>query len=250
MLYSPADSAEYTLPLVILLHGGGWAMGDLDSYDGLMQALCAKSGAHMLSVDYRRSPEHPFPAGLNDTLRTIAWARAVAADHGFDPTRIAVMGDSAGGNLAAVAARRMHIEHGTRLAAQFLIYPVLDVSRPHSAYPSRMSYGDGDYLLTRESIDVTLDWYLGADDRPDNPDISPLLAPDLTCLPPTVIIVGGCDPLLDEALNYADLLQAAGVPTTFKCFERTIHAFLSFGVLDVAQRARTYLAGEIKRLLF
>ena len=112
-----------------------------------------------------------------------------------------------------------------------------------------MTFGDGDYLLTRDSIDVTLDWYLDDDDRADNPEVSPLLAPDLDQLPPTVILAAGCDPLLDESLHYADLLKAAGVRTTFRCFERTIHAFLSFGTLDIAQQARSWIAAEIQRHL-
>lgn len=249
-LYSPPDSSDRVLPLVVFLHGGGWAMGDLDCYDGLVRALCVQSGARMLSVEFRRSPEHRFPDALNDAIQAVRWAGTRAADLAIDAARIALMGDSAGGNLAAAAARRICIDDDLALRAQFLLYPLLDLSRPHSAYPTRMAYGGGDYMLTRESIDVTLGWYLGDDGRADDPDVSPLLAPDLHRLPPTVIVAAGCDPLLDESLHYARLLRAAGVPTRFKCFERTIHAFLSFGVLDVANRARTYLSGEMKRLLF
>lgn len=237
-------------PLVVFFHGGGWSMGDLDCYDLFMRDLCVRSGATLLSVEYRLAPEHKYPAGLEDGLAAVRWAAHFVDIHGGDAARLAVMGDSAGGNLAAVIARRLHSEGRMRLAAQFLLYPMLDVSKPHSAYPSRMRFGDGEYLLTRASIDATTAWYLDGVGRPDDPDVSPLLVEDVSILPETIIVIGGHDPLLDEARLYVERLQAAGVATRFKCFETTIHAFLSFGVLDVARQGRAYLAEEIRRCLF
>jgi acetyl esterase len=244
-LYRPASEAWPPSSMVVFLHGGGWSMGDLDCYDCFMRDLCVRSGTSILSVEYRLAPEHKYPAQLDDGLAAVRWAAARVRD----PARIAVMGDSAGGNLAAVVARRLHIEGRIRLAGQLLLYPMLDVSQPHAAFPSRMRYGDGEYLLTRESIDTAATWYLDGIGRRDDPDVSPLLVEDLSMLPETVIVIGGHDPLLDEARQYAERLRAAGVATDFKCFATTIHAFLSFGVLDVAREGRAYLAGEIKRLL-
>lgn len=244
-LYRPAADAWPPSSMVVFLHGGGWSMGDLDCYDFFMRDLCVRSGVSILSVEYRLAPEHKYPAQLDDGLAAVRWAAARVGD----PTRIAVMGDSAGGNLAAVIARRLHIEGRVRLAGQLLLYPMLDVSQPHAAFPSRMRYGDGEYLLTRESIDTAATWYLDGIGRRDDPDVSPLLVEDVSMLPPTVIVIGGHDPLLDEARLYAERLRAAGVATDFKCFATTIHAFLSFGVLDVAREGRAYLAEEIRRLL-
>lgn len=236
-------------PLVVFLHGGGWAMGDLECYDQLMRDLCLRSGAALLSVEYRLAPEHKFPAGLEDALAAVQWAARLVKSRGNGRARLGIMGDSAGGNLAAVIARKLHTEGKIRLAAQFLLYPVLDVSKPHSTYPSRMRFGDGDYLLTRESIDTTAAWYLKDTDRADDPNVSPLLAQNAGVLPETIVVTAGHDPLRDEASLYVETLKAAGVTTCLECFESTIHAFLSFGVLDVAQRGRSFLAAQIKRCL-
>lgn len=248
-LYRPAADAWPPASMVVFLHGGGWSMGDLGCYDFFMRDLCVRSGASILSVEYRLAPEHKYPAQLDDGLAAVRWAASLARADPGGPARIAVMGDSAGGNLAAVIARRLHIEGRIRLAGQLLLYPMLDVSQPHAAYPSRIRYGDGEYLLTRESIDTAATWYLDGTGRRDDPDVSPLLVGDLSMLPETVIVIGGHDPLLDEAQLYAERLRAAGVATDFKCFATTIHAFLSFGVLDVAREGRAYLAGAMRRLL-
>ncbi len=248
-LYRPLAPERKHLPLVLFLHGGGWSLGDLDSYDGLMRALCAGSGVAFLSLDYRLAPEHKFPAGLDDGLAAVRWLAQEAASLGADAGRLAVMGDSAGGNLAAVIAQSLADGSGPRLAAQFLLYPMLDVSVPHDAYPSRMAFGNGEYLLTRDAIDGAVAWYLDDPARVSDPRISPLLAQDLSGLPFTLLLTAGFDPLLDEARAYHARLRAAGVPTEFKCFETTIHAFLSFGVLDVAREARRFLARQVRARL-
>lgn len=249
-LYHIAVENWQALPLIVFLHGGGWFQGDLDCYDVFMRDLCVRSEATLLSVEYRLAPEHRYPAGLEDGLAAVRWAAHFVDTHVGSAARLAVMGDSAGGNLATVIARRLHSEGRIRLAAQFLLYPMLDVSRPHATYPSRMQFGGGEYLLTRESIDAAAMWYLDGTGRRTDPDVSPLLMEDVSMLPETIIVIGGHDPLLDEARLYAERLAAAGVATRFKCFETTIHAFLSFGVLDVARQGRAWLAEEIKRCLF
>ncbi|MGH8189111.1 MAG: alpha/beta hydrolase, partial [Steroidobacteraceae bacterium] len=217
-LYRPATDAWPPSSMVVFLHGGGWSMGDLECYDFFMRDLCVRSGASILSVEYRLAPEHKYPAALDDGLAAVRWATSLTRAHAGDAARVAVMGDSAGGNLAAVIARRLHIEGRIRLAGQLLLYPMLDVSQPHAAYPSRMRYGDGEYLLTRESIDTAATWYLDGIGRRDDPDVSPLLVEDLSMLPETVIVIGGHDPLLDEARLYAERLLAAGVAARFKMF--------------------------------
>lgn len=236
-------------PLVVFLHGGGWAMGDLDSYEPLVETLCTASAALFLSVDYRLAPEHRFPAGLEDGLAAVRWATTHAAQIGADPARIAVMGDSSGGNLAAVIAHRLRHDERVHLAAQFLLYPVLDVASAHDRFPSRLRFGDGAYLLTCRDLEVTTAWYLDERTDAEDPDVSPLLAEDVAGMPPTVILVAGHDPLQDEARCYADRLVTAGVPTQFQCFETTIHAFLSFGTLDVARQGRAWLAERVSQYL-
>lgn len=250
-LYRPpsAEPGGAVRPMMVFLHGGGWALGDLDSYESLVKALCEASGALFLSVDYRLAPEHKFPAGLEDGLTAVRWAATHAAELGGDPARIAVMGDSSGGNLAAVIAHRLRHDEGVRLAAQFLLYPVLDVAGPHDAFPSRLRFGDGAYLLTCRDIEVTTAWYLDGRTAAADPAVSPLLAEELVDLPPTLILSAGFDPLRDEAEVYAQRLRQAGVPVHLECFESAIHAFLSFGVLEIAQQGRRYLSGEIRRRL-
>jgi acetyl esterase len=220
-LYRPPGIDKPT-PLVVFLHGGGWSLGDLDSYDGLMRSLAVGSGTRMLSVDYRLAPEHKYPAGLEDAESAVEWAIAHAVELGAKPQCV---------------------------AAQFLLYPVIDVSQPHATYRSRITMGDGEYLLTRDGIDDSVRWYLDGATRSDDPSISPQCLQRLDILPPTLIITAGFDPLRDEAEAYAERLRVAGVPTHVECFESAIHAFLSFGVLDLAQSARRYLANEIRCLM-
>lgn len=249
-LYRPNMPGKGPTPLIVFFHGGGWSLGDLDSYDELMRALCTRSGVVFLSIDYSLAPEHKFPAGLNDCITAVEWAALNASSIGADSERLAVMGDSAGGNLAAAVAHRIHVAGRIRLAAQFLLYPILDISQPHSAYASRIKFGDGAYYLSCAGIDATVDWYLNGASSCKNPDLSPILAKNIDKLPPTVIIAAGHDPLRDEAHIYAERIKAAGVSVVIECFESTIHAFLSFGVLDVSQRARAFLASQIQRRLF
>ncbi len=244
-IYWPLGEAAAPRPIIVFLHGGGWSMGDVASYDGFVRAICAMSQTIIVSVDYRLAPEHKYPSAIEDARTVTEWVLIHAQEIGGDPSRIAMMGDSSGGNLVAVVAHMIHKAGQMHLAAQFLLYPVLDISRPHNAYPSRMAFGDGEYMLSRDSIDTAADWYLPIDVPRDQPDVSPMNENDLHLLPPTVILIGGYDPLLDEAKAYRDKLIAAGVDVDFKCFESAIHAFLSFGVLDVSQQGRRYLAEKI-----
>lgn len=247
--YRPIGTKGQTLPVVVFFHGGGWVLGDLDSYDGLMRSLAGLSGAQFVSVDYRLAPEHPFPAGLDDALAATRWVAAHSCTLGIDPARLAVMGDSAGGNLAACVCQQAVAAGAPPIAAQYLIYPVIDPSAQHDSYPSRIAFGDGDHLLTRDAIDATRDWYLAGNESPSDPRISPLFGANLSALPHSLILTASHDPLRDEGRAYADRLRAAGVDTRYSCFEGTIHAFLSFGVLDVAHEARGKIADDIRRTL-
>ena len=238
------------LPTVIFLHGGGWSLGDLDCYHDLMRALADLSGAIFISVDYRLSPEFKYPSGLDDAYDATRWVFDNVASLGGDHTKLAIMGDSAGGNLALIVAHRLHQNTLLRLVALYLIYPVLDVHSPHETYQSRLDFGDGQYLLARAAIDGTRDWYLNEDNNASDPEISPMFLPMLEQLPTTTILVAGYDPLRDEGDIFAGKLKRAGSLARFNCFDSTIHAFLSFGVLDVSQQARQYLANAIQTDLF
>jgi len=247
-LYRPAG-ARGPLPLVVYFHGGGWVMGDVESYEPLVKALCAASGVAFLSVDYRLAPEHPFPAGLDDAVRAVEWAIENGSRIECQPDRVAVMGDSAGGNLGAVVAWLDGEKHPGRIRAQFLIYPMLDVATPHPDYPSRTAFGSGDYLLASSDIDAVTNWYLQPGIAREEPRVSPLFVEDPQVFPPTVIVSAGFDPLTSEAERFAERLRTHGVSCRTRCFGSTIHAFMSFGELDVSRRARTWLAGRVRDTL-
>lgn len=232
-------------PIVIFFHGGGWSLGTLDDYDALLRTLAGLCGAIFASIDYRLAPEHPFPAGIDDAFAAVSSIASEALSLGGDPKRIALMGDSAGGNLAAVVAQQAGSIAGLSIRAQFLLYPMLDLSRPHTAYPSRLKFGDGDFFLTRDAIDASLLGYLGNADLANDPRVSPINAADVGALPETHIFVGGLDPLRDEAAAYARKLAAAGVDVALREFPGAIHAFLSFGALESGCRARRMLAADI-----
>jgi acetyl esterase len=250
-LYRAAGSdADEALPALVYFHGGGWTIGDLDTHDTLCRELANGARCAVVSVDYRMGPEHRFPAAADDAIAATRWVRANAAALRMDGARLAVGGDSAGGNLAAVVAIDARDRGEPPFALQLLIYPATDMRR---GAPSHASNGQG-YLLTRE----TMDWFVGHYVGPDA-DVqaaaldwraSPLLHPDLSRLPPAFVLTAGFDPLRDEGLAYADALAAAGVPTSQVCFERQIHGFILMGrVLREANTAVGLCADELRRAL-
>lgn len=234
-------------PTIVFFHGGGWALGCLDDYDVLLKSLAVQSGANIVSVGYRLAPENPFPRGLEDAQLALDHIINHPEIYEADPVRLAVMGDSAGGNLAAVLAQSP-VNQG-KLVAQFLLYPMLDVFSPHETYPSRQIYGDGSYFLMRDAIDSSRADYAANTHSLDDWRISPLLGNIETTLPSTYILVGNCDPLRDEAIAYADRLGALGLEVDIDCIPGAIHAFLSFGTLPDTDNHRTGLAMEIRRRL-
>jgi acetyl esterase len=232
-LYRPvAETAALALPALVYFHGGGWVMGDLDTHDTLCRQLANGAGCIVVAVDYRLGPEHRFPAAVDDSLAATRWVRDNAAALGIDPDRIAVGGDSAGGNLAAVAAIAAR-DAGTPLAFQLLIYPATDMRQTTDTYDTN---GCG-YMLTSETMAYFRSHYIDPDQY-DDWRASPLLHADLTMLPPAFIVTAGFDPLRDDGLLYAERLTAAGNRAAYVRFERQIHGFILMGrVLDEADSA-------------
>jgi acetyl esterase len=218
---------------LIWLHGGGWCIGDLDGFDRVCRSLCNASGATVVSVDYRLAPEHPYPAAVQDAVLAVDWAAGHGAEQlGFDPARVAIGGDSAGGNLAAVAARH----RPDALRAQLLVYPALDAAMDTE---SHRAFADVP-LLTADAVQFCWRTYLGPAADPDAPDVSPVRAEDLRGVPPAYVAVAGHDVLRDEGIAYAEALRAAGVAVTLREYEDMTHGFLRWG--GVVDRARELIA--------
>jgi acetyl esterase len=218
------------LPALVYFHGGGWTIGDLDTHDVLCRQLALGARCAVFSVDYRLAPENPFPAALEDCLAATKHVVAQAATFNIDATRVAVGGDSAGGNLAAVISLYMP----QALAFQLLIYPATD---QRCDFPSHRENGEG-YLLTREAIEFFRACYLPNRDHWSDWRASPLLAKSHAGLPPAFILTAGYDPLVDEGRAYAEKLAAAGVELTYRDYPDMVHGFLLFGgVLDSANDA-------------
>lgn len=224
-IFRPPD-ATAELPVVVYLHGGGWVIGDLDTHDGICRQLAAGTPAVVVSVDYRLAPEHRFPAALEDAWAATGWVADHGDELGGDTGRLAVAGDSAGGNLAAAVAIRARDAGGPRLAFQLLVYPVTDLTR---AQPSYVENGQG-YMLTSEAMAWFVHHYLGGTD-PTDPEASPLFAADLSGLPPALVMTAEFDPLRDEGEAYAARLAEAGVPARLRRYDGMIHGFLSMGGL-------------------
>jgi acetyl esterase len=250
-LYTPpALAGVAAAPLLLYLHGGGWVIGDLDTHDTACRELALGAAARVLSVHYRLAPEHPFPAAFDDAVAALAWVRAHAAEIGVDPARIAVGGDSAGGNLAAALAladrdaRTAGRVPAPALCFQLLIYPATDM---RAVAPSHTHNGQG-YSLTRESLAYYRGHYVPEPARWTDWRASPLLAASLAGLPPTLVLTAGYDPLRDEGRQYADALSAAGVATQYVCFERQIHGFFLMGrLIDEAHTAVALAAQALRR---
>ena len=245
--YRPVGSApDALLPVLVYYHGGGWVIGDLVTHDVLCRQLSNQSGCAVVAVDYRLAPEHRFPAAVDDAIAAARWVHANAATLRIAPDRIAVGGDSAGGNLAAVVALHARDAGELPIAFQLLIYPATDQRR---GWPSHTSNGQG-YLLTRDSIDYYHDLYLGDDAQDLDWRASPLLHPDHARLPPAFVLTAGYDPLRDEGLQYAHKLSAAGSRATLVNFERQVHGFILMGrVLDEANVAVQLCASQLKLAL-
>ena len=229
-------------PVLVYLHGGGWVIGTLDSYDATCRELAQGAGCVVVSVDYRLAPEHRYPAAPEDCYAAVKWVAANAASLGADPQRLAVGGDSAGGNLSAVVAQMARDRRGPAIRFQLLIYPVTDADFTRRSY---VDNAEG-YLLTTASMHWFWDHYLPSKSQRAEPYASPLRAPDLTGLPAAWVCTAEFDPLRDEGEAYAKRLQDAGVSTTLTRFDGLIHGFVSMGL--VAPRAQAAIDEAVAAL--
>ena len=225
-VYRPLAQAE--LPsLLVWMHGGGFVLGDLDIADPVARSLCAGTEAIVASVDYPLAPEHPFPAAPHACHAVATWLAERHAEIGFDPARLAVGGDSAGGNLAAATSLLAHVRGGPEICAQLLVYPMMDRIGEH---PSMRENAEG-YFLTAGRIEWFWRQYLPDAER-TNPLASPLHAADLAGQPPAVVVTAALDPLRDEGEAYAERLRAAGVPVTATRYDGLVHGFFVMGGLS------------------
>jgi acetyl esterase len=240
-IYTPESPAPR--PALLYFHGGGWVVCSLETHDVVCSALAHRAGAVVIAVDYRLAPEHKFPAAVIDCYAATCWVAANAEKLGVDPKRISVGGDSAGGNLAAVMSLKSRDENGPAIALQVMVYPVTDLSS--FATSSYAEFGE-DHYLTKKEMEWFRDHYLRNMDDARDPHASPLLAKDLSRLPPAVIITAECDPLCSEGEAYAKRLSGAGVPVTYTCYPGMIHPFFSLsGVIPQAFDALQQVANAV-----
>lgn len=218
-IYTPSGSGP--MPCLVYFHGGGWVIGDISTTDSVCRVMANQTGAVVVSVDYRLAPEHKFPAPFDDCEAAVRWVAANAGAIGVDPSRIAVGGDSAGGNLSAAVALKLRDTSGPKLCFQLLVYPVTDHRLDTGSYKAN---GEG-HLLTTDMMRWFWDHYVSSPADSDNPYVSPLRAKSLAGLPPALVITAEYDPLRDEGEAYAAALKAAGVPVTAKRYDGLIHGF-------------------------
>jgi len=245
-IYWPDKCQESGLPVLVYFHGGGWCLGNIDSYDHICRWLTANSGCVVVSVNYRMGPEHKFPAAVEDAILATQWVADNAADIGADAQRIGVGGDSAGANLAAVVALTMRDKQSVSIKAQLLIYPATDM---RMSAESHQTHGEG-YRLTRSMMIWSVVNYLR-----DGSDVfdfraSPLLASDHANLPPAMVLTAGFDPLRDEGEAYANKLRDSGVPVEYVCYADMIHGFIGMtDVVDTATEALLEASGFLQKVL-
>jgi acetyl esterase len=214
-------------PVIVNFHGGGWALGALDQSDWLCSQVCNGVGAVVVSVDYRLAPTHRFPTAVVDSVAAVNWVAGQPDELEVDPDRIAVMGDSAGGNLAAVVTAVLRDRGGPRIRHQALIYPATDLRTPEDFDPANSSRADWP-ILSSASMVTFRDHYLGPNGDANDPMASPILAEDLSGLPPALIQVAEYDPLRDDGIRYARALQAAGTPVRLTEYVGMPHGYFSF----------------------
>ena len=231
---------------IVYFHGGGWVIGSLESHDNFCRALANRAQATVVSIDYRLAPEHRFPAAAEDCFAATRWVAENGAEIGVDGARIAVAGDSAGGNLAAVVALLARDRGAPRVRHQVLIYPVTDPDFERASYREN---ADG-YLLTRDGMRWFWDHYVPEPARRSDAYVAPLRAETLTGLPPATVLTAEFDPLRDEGEAYAARLREAGVPTALTRYDGQIHGFVSlFEVFDQGKAALASIAATLRGAL-
>jgi len=237
-------SAERPLPALIYFFGGGWTLGSLDTCDAICRRLANAAGCATVSVGYRLAPEHPFPAAVQDCVAATRWVAEHAAELGLKGDRLAVGGDSAGGNLAAAVTLALREQGGPALRHQLLVYP----NTEHGADTPSLREHDDPLLFNRRSVEWYWNHYLADRADGDNPLVSPLRADDLSALPPATVITAEYDPLRDEGEQYAQALSAAGVPVAARRWEGVPHGFFAMaGSLDAGREAQEYAAERLRQ---
>jgi acetyl esterase len=241
-IYTPEGKGPF--PMLVFFHGGGWVIGNIKTHDAVCRSLSNQAGCITVSVDYRLAPEHKFPAAPEDCYAATQWIAANAAMFNGDPARVAVGGDSAGGNLAAVVALMTRDRGGHKLVYQLLIYPATDYYLPGTQ--SLKDNAEG-YFLTRDDMVWFLDHYLSGEEDIKNPYAFPLKAGDLSGLAPAMVITAEFDPLRDEGEIYALQMQKAGVAVTYRRYDGTIHGFVSLsGMIDLGKQALADAAAGLR----
>jgi acetyl esterase len=236
--------ASEVIATLVYFHGGGWTIGDLDTHDTLCRELCNGARCAVVSVDYRMGPEHRFPAAVHDCVAATRWVREHSRELVVDPSKVAVGGDSAGGNLAAVVSIIARDAGDLPIVYQLLIYPATD---QHGNTPSHAENGKG-YMLTHETMEYFAGHYIPDKSQYKDWRASPLLHPNLANLPPALIVTAGFDPLRDEGAEYAKRLTDAGNRASYVNFPRQIHGFVSMGrILDESHTAVALCASELRR---
>jgi acetyl esterase len=244
-LYRPAGASGEPLPILAYFFGGGWVLGNLETSDGICRRLCADAGCLVVSVAYRLAPEHPFPAAPRDCHAAVRWLAAHAGALGGDPARLAVAGDSAGGNLAAAVTLQAR-EAGPALAAQVLVYPNV----AYNADTPSMRDNTDPFFFNRTSVGWYWGHYLADPADGADPLASPLRAADLSGLPPALVITAEYDPLRDEGEQYAERLRAAGVPVELARYDGMTHGFFTMtGALQAARAATARVAEYLRKAL-
>jgi acetyl esterase len=241
-VYSPGGKGP--LPALVFYHGGGWVIGDLYTHDGICRSITNAANCIVASVDYRMAPEMKYPVAVEDSYAGFAWVLANAGKLGIDARRVAVGGDSAGGNLAAAVSLMARDRGATLPVQQTLIYPVTNDSLDTPSYHENAT----GFLLTRDAMRWFWNHYLAREEQGKEPYASPLLAQSLAGLPPALVITAGCDPLRDEGEAYAARLRDAGVPVTLTRYEGMFHGFIRMTrLLDKAKAALDEIAGSLKK---
>ncbi|NWH09437.1 MAG: alpha/beta hydrolase [Alphaproteobacteria bacterium] len=240
-VYTPMGAGN-VVPALVYFHGGGFVIGNRDTHDALCRQLANESGFRVFSVDYRLAPEHPFPAAVEDAFAAVQWVETKAAELGIDPNSIAVAGDSAGGNLAAVVCQMAKAKGAPNIGFQLLIYPT---TQARADTPSMKAFSQG-YLLEKQSMDWFYNCYIPKDTDISDPRLSPLLASDLSGLPRAYIVTAGFDPLKDEGRAYADKLNRAGVAAVYVDYPDMIHGF--FNMSGALPQVKTAIAAAAKAM--
>jgi len=244
-VYTPVAAGSDALPAIVYYHGGGFVIGDLDCYDSLCRTLANESGCRVISVDYRLAPEHPFPAAVEDSFAALKWVEANASDLAIDPNRLAVAGDSAGGNLAAVMCLLAADAKAPQLAFQLLIYPSIKLSRELTS----RHFGSG-YRLDDRAIQWFYSHYMPEGADPADVRLSPIAMRSASGLPPAYIVTAGFDPLREEGIEYAEKLKAAGIQVALVDYPTMIHGFFSMqGWIPLSSEAIAAAAKAVKEAM-